>query len=505
MSSAAPKTVTEQPTPAPSGPTDAPAAVETPRDLMAEKQQEQAREKADASKKAPAFTARRNVIPPVSKNPEPEYETLLFAPAANNPLADLNDRRNSTFIPFFGAAFYLLNFMDVTMASTKRFTDNSMGWTPPLSQMYISLLLFVQICRAMDAAGSLPPASDLSNFLITFEREFPMSGLWIPGPLVALFRNVSAFWPSSDDFFGNVTPTLPAHPGWTTRNAFNLGAYNGVSFIRACLPNISYFISRMRTICNKATAPNMTQALFSNSVDGPNYVSSLFHTVVANTAAENWLLVSPGGSEAYPDNLQLWQNGAAALNRLAIPPNLNRTATNPTVPTNEWTAYFRLSQTPNEHVWFAPASAVMALYSKFFHGSQTMDNVQPNCSAAPAIKLNIRTDSNLIVTPTFTARAGDGSSDQVGNANAEAHYALRHSAILRLDASLALKGVPDANVFASLTYAINAVESPASAAAHRQGPFWSLAPNVQSRDNVETLPGVLSIILRDYHSPIALK
>ena len=90
------------------------------------------------------------------------------------------------------------------MAFTKRWTDNCMGWVPPISQMYISVLVYVQIFRAMDAAGLLTPGSSISNFLVVFINVFPLAELWIPGPLVSLFRNISAFWPSADDQFGNV-------------------------------------------------------------------------------------------------------------------------------------------------------------------------------------------------------------------------------------------------------------------------------------------------------------
>lgn len=387
------------------------------------------------------------------------------------------------------------------MAFTKRWTDNCAGWVPPISQMYISLLIYVQIIRAMDSSNVLPPGSPLANFYSTFLSMYPLSELWIPGPLVSFFRSLSAFWPSADDQFGNVSPSLPNTPGWTVANIFRLAAHNGTDQVNYLLPNISVFISRLRTITTTALEANMTQGTFSTHVEGPNHLSSLFGRTLTDDANEHHILISPGAAFAYPDNLGLWINASSSLGRLSIPNDLVATAgANQTAPIDQWTAFFRLSQNANEHSWIGPVSAVMAKYSQFYNGSTSLEDIVPNCSAAPAVKSRFTALSTIYTLPAFTARAGTGASRSHGNANCEAHATLRNNARVVMDHRVALKGIPDAHCYAASTYGINAYTSQAAQNSFRTGTFWSLGPDVLGRSNVEVLPGVQATIVREYHS-----
>jgi len=475
--------------------------VDPARDLVAEKEKEQKDDQTAALAKVSRFQARKVTAPARIMPSAPEYENLIFAAVANNPLADLADFSSSSYVPNCHVLFYLLNFMDFTMAGTKRWIDNCMGWAPPISQMYISVLVYVQILRAMDCASAIPPGSPHANFLITFQNVFPLNELWIPGPLVAFFRHISAFWPSATDRFGNVTPILPDTPGWTRALFFRLGAYNASNVPNRCLPNVSAFISRLRSICTIASAAGTTQATFSANISGPNSIRSLFGSNLNNGVNEQWILSGPGVSYIYPDNLQMWQNTAASLNRLRIPADLVAAAgANATVPINEWSAFIRFSQNANEHEWFGPVAAVMAKYCQFFKGSAPLGEISPNCSAAAAVKGRTDAVHNMHVTPTWNPQAGTGASTEIGNANAAAHYTAKVSSRCVLSVRCALEGIPDNHVYAGIGFALNAYESQAVQTAMRRGTFWSLGPDTAGRDNVEVLPGMLSAIVHKYHS-----
>lgn len=493
-----PETVYSSAVPAPTNPVGAVSVVNQSRDLVAEKQQEQQQDRVEAAQKQSRFMVRKVSTIPKPMSSGPEFENLMFRAAANNPFADLADFSASTFIPDLGCTFYILAIMDHTMASTKRWTDNSMGWVPPISQMYVSILVYVQIFRAMDASNLLPPGSQIATFLNQFINIFPLSELMIPGPLVSLFRNLSAFLPSADEQFGNVSPVVPNLPGWNTTGQFSLSAYNGQYVPTLFLPNISAFISRLRTICSVASTSGMTQGAFSSHLNGPNFCSSLFGTTLSDTEQETRLFRGPGLSFAYADSLPLWQFASTSLPRLSIPQDLVLTGTTRSTVTNEWASFLRFAN--NEHQWFGSIMAVMAKYSQFFHGSQSLESVPPNCSASGAIKLTSITGNNLHDPATFIASAGNGTSLENGNANAAAHRVLRFNARAVFDARLALKGVPDVHIFAATTFGINNSLDPAGAASSRRGNFWTLGPDTHGRDNIEVLPGVYSAITRDYHS-----
>lgn len=157
------------------------------------------------------------------------------------------------------------------MTSTKRWTNNCMGWVPPYSQIYICMLLYIQIMRAMKASGYLFPGSEISSLLGDFCSIFPLQNLWITGPLVSAFKSVACFYPSASGRFSNVTPALPSSPGWSRARRYKIA-----DSATTHLPNINIFISRLNSICAAATRPNVTSQLFFRDVDGPNYMANLF-------------------------------------------------------------------------------------------------------------------------------------------------------------------------------------------------------------------------------------
>jgi hypothetical protein len=482
------------------------SAVDGSRDLQKEKTVEAKKDHVEATAKRSQYETRRINLPTRPVNAAPEYESLILKSATNNRYADLIDYSPSTFIPDMSTTFYTLAYMDTTMASTKRWTDNCMGWVPPISQMYISLLIYVHIARAMDSSSLLGPMSELKVFLDTFNTVFPMTDLWVPGPLVPMFRNLSAFWPSLDDQFGNVSPTLPDSPSWSARTFFSLGQLAQTDVPNKNLPNISVFISRLRTICALAVStPNntgMTQPAFTNAMNGPNRCNQLFGRTVDNT--EVAALSSPGSMFAYPDQLPLWINANYSISRLQIPQDLSLGAA-PSTPADSWTSFIRFAN--NEHTWFGPVSAVMAKYSQFWNGSTTLSEIAPNTSAACAVKLRydpFLTDIHQapIFHPAVAQVVPPNPNPQniVAVDAVDAYYALRTSARVVVDGTIALKGMPDAHVFASSVFTYNAYDDDADQAAARHGNFWTLGPDILGRRGLECLPGVLSTIIREYHS-----
>jgi len=469
---------------------DNPPKIAENRDLKTEKESEAKSDKAKADAKASRFAPTKRRTEQASSSPE--FESLILSSAVNLPPSIFERPAVSTYVPNLAPIFYILNYMDFLMASTKRWTDNCMGWVPPYSQMYIGVLLYVQIMRSMEAAGAIAPGSSISNVLLAFNNLYPLNELWIPGPLVAAFKSISAFQPYTNGLFGNVTPALPASPGWSAARHHRLA-----DTVESLLPNISVFISRLRVICTTANIANMTEMDFTIHQNGPNATEGFFGHSTTNSAN---LTRSPGSQHILAGNLQLWKNASTRLAFMRVPADL----VNTTNTIDEWTSVMRFDQFANEHGWFSTVSAMMAKYCQFFNGSTSISLCPPTTSAAPAVKCRTTGATDLMDRCAVTPTVGNGTTHTIGDPNAHAVLILRNNSRLIVNTRNVIPDLPDAHYFSGMTFATNTYWSQASQTAMRQGEFWSVSPDYNGRDNVEVLPGVLAVITREYHSDTRL-
>jgi len=483
--------VSNPPVPIPLNPVGPTAYVDGNRNLAAEKQAELAADRSKALARSSRFEARKVTSLERPMPTDPIFSSLMFKAAANNPLEEYQYQAYSSYVANLAPMMYLLNVMDMNMVSTRRWTDNCSGWVPPYSQMYISVLAYVQILRAMRSSNALFLSDMATTFLSQFETMYPLNELWIPGPLVSCFRAISAFWPSITDKFGNVTPYVKTTPGWTNANRYTFQNSQALY-----LPNVSIFISRLRAICTTATAANMDDTSFANHVNGPNHASNLFGAAMNNTPDEIMQMRSPGAGFAYGGDLRLWQSAAGKLLHNQIPHDLPADFH----PGNNWPAALRFYALDGDRKWFGPVSAIMAKYCQFFKGSSPLEECSPVSSAAGAIKCKTLPTSSLWTTPTWHAAAGNGTSDQHGNAQARAHFELKHTAELKLDARCAIEDVPDYDKYAGITFAMNCYATDGDTALNRDCDFWTIAPDTSGRNQINLLPGILSTIMREYHS-----
>jgi hypothetical protein len=484
--------VSNPPVPTPTNPVGPTAYVDGNRNLADEKLSEMKSDQAKA--KTSRFEARRVTAITRPVPTDAIAAALMYKAAANNPFEEYKQQAFSTFVANLAPMMYILTIMDAHMLSTRRWTDNCGGWVPPYSQMYISVLAYVQIFRAMNASGALFVGDPIHAFLTHFESMYPLNELWIPGPLAGCFSAISAFWPSINDEFGNVTPFVKAYPGWNHANHYR---FTDAQVLY--LPNISIYISRLRTICTTATAANMDDATFANHVDGPNFARTLFGQVIANTNDEQAQMSSPAASFAYGGDLRIWTNAATKLTHNQIPTDLAVAAPGTNV-ANSWPAALRLYAMMNDRKWFGPVSAIMAKYSQFFKGSVSLGECSPVSSAAGSIKCDSLATSTLWAPPEWHPAAGTGTSNQHGNGNAQAHYELKHSAELKLNARCSIREVPDFDKYAGITFALNCYHTAEHNPLNRDGPFWQIRPDTSGRDQINLLPGIQSTIMREFHS-----
>ena len=470
--------------PAPPGPLGPLAVAEPARNLVAEREQEANRDRALAAQRRQRFMPRQNLI---RREPDPTTSTLIFSTAAAFPQRSLRYPVTSCYYPNAAVLLYLARYMDHIMASTKRWTDNCMGWSPLHTTLYISMLFYFQILRAMESAGMFPPRSEFATLLNQIRTNYRFDNLWIPGPLVQFFNNLACFWPSDNEVYGTVTPTLISICPWS-REATRYGLTAPLNDI---FPNISALVSRLRNICAVAIRDNMTEELFSTDVNGPSHMASLFGRQLTNDGNDQLISVSPGLNLASPGTLRLWRNAAANLEFNGFPDALDAGADDVTP---RWGSFLCLDEITD---WFGPLSALMAKYCQFWRGTDSLESCPPNGSAAGAYKCSTSGDTNLFAPPTWTAPQGQHNHNTHGNPNQLGHYNLHTSRNFHVNLRTTIVDIPDSMYYAAATYAYNLMLN--DALPNRSGQFWLAVPDVAGHDDVSTLQGVLSSITRDYH------
>jgi hypothetical protein len=491
MSTQANPIISDAPVPPPIKPDGIPATVTDPisRNVLAEKEQEMRADKAAADKKQGRFLPRKIITEKITpRSDAPDFETLLYKTAANFPFRELSYLRTSTFVPNTQAFYIVLAAMDSLMANTKRWTDNCMGWAPPLSQAYYGILIYIQVMRAMSSVSLL--SSDLEMVLTAFYRTFPINELWVAGPLVPFFKALSAFRPGDEDLFGSVSPFLPNTPGWNAANNFTI-ANNP----RHCLPNVAAILERYNSIINGANGlnqaitanPGLSDHQFNRLFDGPQRTSHMWNAAVANNANNNAQFTSPGLAFTYPGNLSVWKNALAAYDQYSFPTQMDIALT---VPVNRWTAVMRFDQEPGEHIWFTEIAPMMARHAQFFRGSRSLEDCSPVGSASGSVKLRSTAGTTVYNNLAFTDAAAPNP----------AYFTHARSRRIVTDGAIAIRDLPDLHRYAGITTMYNMYWSDSSELTLRNGPFWDLGPNVESQFGIEVLPGVAIDIARDYHS-----
>lgn len=111
----------------------------------------------------------------------------------------------STFAPTTFTYFEVIHTMDSLMSDNLYFLNTGVTWHPLISRIYFSILIYLQVFRAMDYAKVGKSFDRLSIARVL--QDLPPERLPIPGPLVPMMKSICASQPE-DDFFGLVTPEI---------------------------------------------------------------------------------------------------------------------------------------------------------------------------------------------------------------------------------------------------------------------------------------------------------
>ncbi|CAJ2640729.1 unnamed protein product [Trifolium pratense] len=445
------------------------------------------RNKNTSSLKRTRFEARKNVTAP-SGSRDAIVETLIFNTAKNFPFRSITYPRISTFLPCFATPMCYLTHMDNLMSSTERWTENCMGWVPPYSQIYIGILFYIQTFRAMECAGLLSAGSEILTLLNGFLTVYPLDSVYVPGPLVQCFKNISCFWPCATDRFGNVSPSIPARPGWSQDLRYRLKDH-----LTTHLPHIYLFASRLRSTCNAATRANVSESSFTADVDGPKYLATLFSQPCDLNANNIANMTGPGASHAYAGNLKLWQKAAAQIDLFGCCPILLDVNEHEVV--DSWASFLGFDEST---AWFGSLNAMMAKYCQFWRASRPLSECSPSGSAAGAVVC--RQLSGLINKYSWNARKGTHNATTHKSDNQIGHYSMNETFSLKFSAATTIEDIPEDHLYAASTYNVNLLPVNSDAANYHHGRFWDIFPNTRELTRTEIIPGVLDTITCEFHS-----
>ncbi|WJX32176.1 hypothetical protein P8452_20533 [Trifolium repens] len=426
------------------------------RDMVKEHNAEMERKTNTSSLKRTRFEARKNITAP-SGSRDAIVETLIYNTSMNFPFRSITYPRISTFLPCFATPMCYLTHMDNLMASTKSWTDNCMGWVPPYSQIYVGILFYIQTFRAMECAGLLLPGSKILTLLNGFRTQYSMNNVYIPGPLVQCFKNISCFSPTATDRFGNVSPSIPARPGWSQDRSYRLQDH-----LTTHLPHIYLFASRLRSTCNAATRANVTESSFATDVDGPRYLATLFNQPCDHNSNEIANLTGPGASHVYAGNLELWQKAAAQIDNLGCCPVLLDVDEHEV--DNNWTSFLGFLM-----------NLLNAVVGRQLSGS-------------------------LFNEPCWNAPTGTCSATNHKSVNQFGHYSMNQTSTLKFSATTTIEDIPEADLYAASTYNVNLLPAKSDPANYHHGKFWDIVPNTHELTRAQIIPGVLATITREFHS-----
>lgn len=439
------------------------------------------KDKATASLKRTRFEARKNATTLSRSRDDVQIETLIFNTAANFPFRTITYPRISTFLPCFATPMCYLKHMDYLMASTKRWTDDCMGWVPLYSQIYVGILFYIQTFRAMECARLLSPGSEILTLLNDFQTQYSLKDVYVAGPLVQCFMNISCFLP------GNVSPSIPVRPGWSHDRHYRLQNH-----LTTHLPHIYLFASRLRSTCTAATRANVTGSSFTTDVDGPKYLATLFSQPCAHNANEIANLTGPGASHVYAGNLKLWQEAAAQIDHLGCPVLLD---VNEHEVVNNWASFLGFDESIE---WFSTLNYMMSNYCQFWRESQPLSECSPNGSAAGAVVCR-QLSGSLFNEPGWNAQSGTHTATIHGSDNQVGHYSMNQTPTLNFSASTTIEDIPESHLYAASTYNVNLLPANNDAAHYHHGRFWDIVPNTRGLTRAQIIPGALATITREFH------
>lgn len=449
---------------------------------QAKKDQTQAAETSAAKR---PFTKQK----PFQRDSERDAENAVRLALGSSAFRKVTHFGLNVFIPDFSLLFFALGALDFAMLSTDKFCRASEFWTPAVSRIYIGVLCYIQVMRAMRRT-STEFGTEIQVFLDWFEEHFPASTLPVPGPLVNYFSTIASCHISTLDY-KVMCPILPATVPCAAGNRWLIT--NNLNLRFPLIPTLINQLSNHYAFANPAAAapqtaeqigrwPDFGRVQFGQNAWAANAATSQTHRVALtalNTATTAYTWASPGMNQFYRTNTSIGKNlidyGMPANDML--PPQFEQAAANgPAAANVAWRTFLGFETT---YEWFSEFARIMAVYSKFWKGSVSLDQISPVGSTAC---LCVGESTAALVQPTTRYPA----------------LTLSRNFIVRVT------GLPEADLLdgqlSSIHCADTGVVTSAGATPNvnvSRGPYLDLA--IQERARAVDASGGLRQIIEDYY------
>jgi hypothetical protein len=288
---------------------------------------------------------------------------------STQPMHTQQNLANSHFIPSTINFFAMLATMDAQMSTTHKFTQSNPNWHPLVSQLYISLLIYIQIIRCMIEAD--PLNTELIQFYDILYRHLGLESLVVPGPLVAFFAAIT-YTSSPFEWIGNICPTLPASTGASSRNSFRLN-----NRLYMMLPSIPFIIDQMYAAAAYVLDPATTEQTHATNW---NRVYNIFTNEVNNTSNDRFNMLTPNAR--FPVFVPYSQLRSFALRfpSLGLPTRLSTDSVNGSTNSASYLQFFGFEAYYNNGTgtnWLQTIGPIMSSYSTFFQQSVSLMSISP--------------------------------------------------------------------------------------------------------------------------------
>jgi hypothetical protein len=465
--------------PAPSTPDTAPAAPVPPPAPVAQPQPAHGAASSTENKPSPPKDKKEpRKLTQLAKQGSSGIPPLLKVVATLSYYTEQN-LATSFYVPSCINMFYILMLLDYRMLNTYRFTQSAPDWIPLISQLYISVLFYVQVLRAQRESGIIHP--EYHSFLLAFEQRYDFRNLSVPGPLVPFFQSLTLS-SSPFEWIGNICPGFRESDMPTRANNL-LHTKAGIYKI---LPNPIVIIDQLKYILDMANVDSLT--------DNFRFFSNCMTRNAADTNPEavwQFTLHSRFTFDLSEDILRrFWRSRHQFQFPARYPPDTS--AAKLSMP--EFLGFSSASHYGRFYNYFDIVSGIMQRYSRFTLHSTTLAAISPTGLGASNViytyEPNTVLDDN---TPTVVAAVTNGPP---------VHYTRHFPTTFKGVASHAdpeLSELAEQYALASATNVSfsNRTHMPADSSL-REGPYWDL-PDVRTTDKVDPSQGYFNSIMADYH------
>jgi hypothetical protein len=431
---------------------------------------------------------RKQHLPPPSTSASPPALRLV----ANLGYYTEQQLQTSMYVPTCITLFYMLYELDLHMVNSYRFLQSAPDWHPLISQIYISVLVYVQIFRAQREAGFIDP--ECLAFLRDFEVTYDLRNLHIPGPLVPFFQALTL---SSGPFewIGDICPGFQVTSLPLGRNHFALRRD-----AMLLLPNIALAIDQLQWLF--AQPATVTDTLVASS-----FYSNIFNQAAAATGTFRNLMLCPNARfHVYmvPTQIGILRSRAAYFQ---FPTRYLGTSASTARLTISQFLRFTDAQ-GSFYNWFDTIARTMQRYCQFTHHSSTLQAISPTGLGASSVRVDFQANLSLIPAAVETEDIpGTGDNSTTPPTPATQRYQNYRPTRFLIQANhcdVELDELPEQY---GLLTALNgdwhnvangAVDAPLNATI-REGPYWSL-PVVRLSPTTQPTRGFGTIISSEYTS-----